>query len=95
MKIVAKVNENEVLVQATKNELANIIGHGSTYDLKDRGGEFIPGACINVSPLWEALSISRARKDDIAKLAKDLRTVAGKVDTINQALASPIIEVKA
>lgn len=83
------------MVDVNANELANIMGHDSNYSFERSGSPKLSiGSEIKVSKLFEALSVSRGRKKDIADLAEALRKVAGRVDTINQALAAPIIEVE-
>lgn len=93
MKIIAAVNEGEYLIQASKDELAQILGFNGAYYLKE-GNKLAVGREIKVSPLYQALQVSRQRKTEIATLADQLRKVAGRVDSINQALAEPIVEVE-
>jgi len=93
MKIIGTMGRGEFLVQADENELAKIMGVHSTYGMKDAEKPAV-GKEIKVSELYQALQVSRERKEEIAKLANQLRTVAGRVDSINQALASPIVEVE-
>ena len=94
MKIIGSINNNEFIITATHTEVAKIIGYDSTYSLRDKKIELSIGMDVQVSPLWEALSVSRTRKADLEKMSAELRRVAGRVDTINQAIASPIVEVK-
>ena len=93
MKIIGKTEGGGFIVTASEAELVNIAGftYQSSMRTEDRPSV---GKEIKVSRLWEALSASRDRKDDIAKLANQLRAAAGRVDTINQALAAPIVEVE-
>lgn len=93
MKIIGTVGSDLFLVEASSNDLAQLMGFASAYNLKD-GDKLAVGKKIEVSPLYQALQVSRARKDEIAELANKLRAVAGRVDSINQALAAPIVEVK-
>lgn len=93
MKIIASISSNRFLVDASADELAQIMGFNSAYSLKDPNKPDI-GKEIKVSPLFRALEVSRERKAEIASLADQLRKAAGRVDSINQALAEPIVEVK-
>ena len=93
MKIIAKVNDSRFLVEAEADELAQVMGFSGYYYLKD-GNKLAVGKVVNVSPLYRALEVSRGRKAEIAALAEQLRKTAGRVDTINQALAEPIVEVE-
>lgn len=93
MKIIATTSSG-FIVEATGDELAKVMGYAGSYHIKDGNKEPRLGREIPVSPLWEALAVSRTRKEELASLANALRKVAGRVDTINQTLASPIVEVK-
>ena len=93
MKIIAQANTDRFIVEADGSELAQVMGFSGTYSLKD-GDKLAVGKEIKVSPLWRALEVSRGRKAEIADLANKLRTAAGRVDSINQALVEPIVEVK-
>lgn len=93
MKIIATTTSNGFLIEATSDELAQIMGFGSHYSLKE-GNKLEINKVIQVTPLWRALTVSRERKAEITALAIQLRKTADRVDTINQALAEPIVEVK-
>ena len=93
VKIIAKVSDTRWLVEANNYELANVMGFGYPIELKGNN-ELIVGREITLSKLWEALSITRGRKKDVAAIAESLRKLAGRIDSINQTLAAPIIEVK-
>lgn len=94
MKIIAEVNSDRFIVEATSSELAQIMGFAGTYHLKDRAHQLAVGRDVQVTPLYQALEVSRERKEEIAGLAEELRKAADRVDSINNALASPIVEVK-
>ena len=93
MKIIGKQTEISFIVLASGDELAQIAGFSYVSLMKDLMRPQV-GREINVSELYRALNASRERKAEIAELANKLRVVAGRVDSINQALASPIIEVE-
>lgn len=93
MKIIGKSGNNEFIVTATEYELAHIAGYSYPTQMKD-GTKPEVGREVAVSALFQALCISRERKVEIAALAESLRKVAGRVDSINQTLAAPIVEVK-
>ena len=92
MKIIGKTQYG-LIVETNADELAQIAGFQYASSMKADDRPDI-GKEIKVSKLYSALNVSRERKEDIAKLANQLRVVAGRVDSINQALAAPIIEVK-
>lgn len=94
MKIIGKAGSGEFIVTASEDEMAKIAGYGSMYEIKSDCDKPTVGREVQVSELWRALKVSRERKADIATLAESLRKVAGRVDSINQALAAPIVEVK-
>ena len=93
MKIIGKTGSSGFIVTAGMEELCQVMGFHSSYGMKDSEKPDV-GRDIKVSDLYQALSVSRERREEIAKLANQLRTVAGRVDSINQALASPIVEVE-
>ena len=94
MKIIGNIGRDAFIVTATEDELAKIAGY--TYaSAMPNGHKPEAGKEIPVSDLYKALCSSRERKAEIADLANKLRSAAGRVDSINQALATPIVEVKA
>ena len=92
MKIIGKTDTG-FIVAISENEIANICGHSYSNTMKAAEQPAI-GREVKVSELYRALVVSRERKEEISKLANQLRVAAGRVDTINQALASPIVEVE-
>lgn len=93
MKIIGTMGNDRFLVEATGDDLARVMGFANTYGLKD-GDKLGVGKEIKVSLLYQALQVSRARKDEIAELANKLRAAAARVDSINSNLAAPIVEVE-
>lgn len=93
MKIIGQATTGVFICTATEDELCQVAGHAGSYGLKDIDKPQI-GRELKVSELWRALNVSRQRKGEITKLANELRATAGRVDSINQALAAPIIEVE-
>lgn len=94
MKIIATVSSDRFLVEATKEEIAKVMGHSCTYAMKDADRTIRVGADVQVSPLWSALEVTRGRQSEVANLATQMRKLADRVDSVNKALAAPIIEVK-
>lgn len=94
MKIIAKVSDGRFLVEATSTELAQVMGFNSTYELKERDNTFHVGRDVQVSQLWSALAVTRGRQKEVAELAERMRKLADRVDSVNKALAAPIVEVK-
>ena len=93
MKIIGKTSDSGFIVTASEDELCKFMGHNSSYGLKESDKPAI-GKEIKCSDLYAALRVSRERKKEISDLAEALRKVAGRVDSINQALAAPIVEVE-
>ena len=93
MKIIGKTSNSEFIIVAADSELAMICGFSYSSSMPEKLRPDI-GREIKVASLYAALCVSRARKADIAGLANSLRTVAGRIDSINRALAEPIVEVE-
>lgn len=91
MKIIATVDRDKFIVEASEYELCNIMGFGYPSEVKD-GNRPVVGREVRVSKLYSALSVERNRRAEIAKLAADLRKTADRVDSINEALDCPIVE---
>lgn len=89
MKIIASTGHEKFLVEATADELAQVMGHSWGSTIKDR---LTIGADVKITRLYQALQVERTRQDRVTKLANDLRQVAKEVDTINAALDCPIID---
>lgn len=92
MRIIAIVNNNEILLSAHKDEVANIIGLTNTYEAERKNIAFGVSTTINVSGMYGALKTERSRKTDIATQAASLRRLADSIDNINSALDAAIIE---
>lgn len=93
MKIYAQMGNGHFLVEASESELAQIMGFASNYTLPEASKPKI-GREVKVCELYQALAASRERKAEIARLADQLRQAAKRVDSINEALAAPIVEVE-
>lgn len=93
MKIIAAISGSTFLVEASDDELARIAGFSYASSLEHHMKPSV-GKVVNVSPLWAALTVSRERVAELQKMATALRTVATRVESINAALAQPIIEVQ-
>ena len=93
MKIIGKTDSDGFIVTATGDELAKICGFAYLTSMPNDKRPSA-GMEIKVTELYRALVVSRERKNEIAELANKLRTAAGGVDSINQALAAPIVEVE-
>ena len=91
MKIIGKAGGSDFIVQVNNSELASIAGYGYSFP-NDVRAEV--GYEINVSKLWQALSVERNRPDQLTQLAKSLREIAARVESINAALENPIVEVR-
>lgn len=94
MKIIGSAGDSKFILEANEYEIANIMGFDYPREAREKKQEIAVGRDVQVSPLWKALSVSRARMKEIAELANGLRKKADQVDSINTALAEPIVEVK-
>ena len=90
MKIIASIDRSKFLVEMTETEIANIAGHAYPSHIQP---QIVVGREIKTAELWRVLEISRERHSDLAKMATQLRAAATRVDSINAALANPIVEV--
>lgn len=93
MKVIAVINQEEFMVEISKDEIAHIAGYPSAVHMGSKTGIGV-NSVINVSKLWRALSVSRERKEDITNLSMQLQKIAGRLEYLNQALAEPIIEAQ-
>jgi len=91
MKIIAAADRSTFIVSMTETEIANIAGHSFPNAIQ---ASIVVGKEIKVAELWRVLEISRERHADLAKMATQLRAQATRIDSINAALANPIVEVK-
>ncbi len=90
MKIIGKGGRDRFIVEASDWELANICGFSYPSQMKENRLEV--GSEVQVTKLFEALSVERKRKEEIAGIAASLRKAADRVDSINAALDCPIVE---
>jgi len=95
MKVIAQTGTGRFLVEATSEELAQIMGFRSEYSIKDEHRKPRIGSEIQITKLWSALSVERERVDEIRNQANALRKTADKLDSINAALDCPIVEPQA
>jgi len=77
MKIVATVDSNTVLLEATQGELKNLFG-SYRYDSKVK--DFTPGTTLEVHPMYDQLMALAESKQEMVNIARDLRKVADKFD---------------
>ena len=91
MKIIAKAANNTYLAEVSDYELLRIMGFRYESETKKK---LEIGAEIPVSRLYDALTIERERPEELNKLARSLRAIADKVESVNNLLSSPIVEPK-
>lgn len=95
MKVIANIEPatnytgGKWLVEIDASETAMLQGFQSW----DKAPKLYVGAAIKVQELYNALQVERRRPDELKGMAKSLRDAADRVDSINSALASPIINV--
>jgi hypothetical protein len=93
MKIIASTYRDNFLCEVSADEIAKIAGYSYTTSMPN-GSRLEVGQTIQVSKLWDALSFVRDRKDEVAKCAAQLKTISTRLNSVNETLAQPIIEVK-
>lgn len=95
MKIIGKT-ENEFILTASKEEIANLIGYYNDYHLPNRrynhGGyeKLMIGDEIKVAAMFRHLHSLQSAGSDIAAVVAKIRTAADLLET----LPDPVTEVK-
>lgn len=102
MKVIAHMSGSRLLVEATGDELAHLIGLSGTYaagsagrmtyDLHDPHKVFPIGMSIDINKLWQIIEHERARPVSIANTAKQLHALADMLESVNQALPTPGVD---
>lgn len=92
MKVIGKT-EHELIVTATVDEIAQVMGYGGDYYVPENHKPKV-GATVQVSQLWTALEYCRKMKRAIASIAGQMRDEAERVETISKILANPVVEVQ-
>lgn len=104
MKVIAHTSSHRLLVEATGDELAHLMGLSGTYaagtarrvnyDFHDPHRVFPINTEIDVTKLWQIIEHERGRPQQIASTARNLRALADMLETVNQALPTPSIDEK-
>lgn len=80
MKIIGE-NPQTLILEASKDEVANLIGFINEYDAKLPRGMLRAGAVINVSSMFHRLYHLERRKGELERLAKQLRAQADLLES--------------
>ncbi len=75
MKIIGIVGRDSVLLEATKDELAQVMGESSTYSL-DKKDAFEVGSEIKVNEIFEAIHEIKENKETVLELTEKLGGLA-------------------
>lgn len=94
MKIIALVSSGKFLAEVSDDEVAQIMGYPSAYRLEERLKPKV-GSEVKVDSLFQVVTISRERKQDVVDLVDSLRKQANRLEKMNEAMAEPILTVKA
>lgn len=102
MRVVAHTGEHTVLVEANIEELVQIEGLASSWELprerKTYDGRAVAGVAypvgrrIEIHKLWKIIEHERGRPNEISNTAKNLRSLADMLDIVNEALPMPSVE---
>lgn len=94
MKIIGKTDAG-FLLEANSDEIANLLGYYSDYQLPERGGynreKLQIGDQVNVAAMFKHLRELEHAGKEMTNLASKLRTAADLIDT----LPAPLTAVKA
>ena len=88
MKVIGRTEKGYIL-DATKEEIANLIGFYSTYNEEYRKASIKIGSEINVSAMFKQLYDLHWKHDDIKKIKEKLRQCINLLDEVN-----PLINIK-
>ena len=88
MKVIG-YTEKGYMLDATKEEIANLIGFYSTYSEEYRKSSIGIGSEINVSAMFKQLYDLHWRHDDVEKAKEKLRQCIDLLDEVN-----PLIDIK-
>jgi hypothetical protein len=91
MKIIAKGIGGCLIVEATPRELAQVLGFGSEYSLKDADRELAAGREIKVNDLWTAIEVQRSHPKEIEATARKLRALADSLDGVNKTIPVALV----
>jgi hypothetical protein len=83
MKVLGK-SSNTYILEATQIEIANLIGY---YYHGDCSGIIIPGAEIQISPMYKQLYNLKENQPELQKIVTTLRNLADSLEPV-----CPIIE---
>lgn len=83
MKIIAKAEGSKLLLEATPNEIANILGFDKARDITGPGVNLALGDTIPVTAIYDATSAVRDGKSAVARSAAELQVVLDGLNAIN------------
>ena len=88
MKIIG-MSDSSYIIEASKDEVANLIGYSSDYDRRNKGRELRVGENVCVSQMFEYLYKLGDGRRKLKEAAENLRAIAASVE-----LVSPLIPLK-
>lgn len=77
MKIIAEMPGKKVLIEATKDEVANLLGYSSSWSNRMDPEKIVPGLVIHIDRMWnrlkkvESIPGTLRRLDELANSIKD------------------------
>lgn len=83
MKIIGEAANERLLIEATRDEVANLLGAYSQYHLKEAGlsyDDLKPGKDINVRGAWEKLYWLEHRGDEFNPLREALQRALKEIE---------------
>ena len=83
MKIIGEAANERLLIEATRDEVANLLGAYSKYQLTEAGlteKDLKPGMDINVRGAWDQLYWFANRGDEFADLRRALADALKRLD---------------
>lgn len=94
MKIIAQVDKNTVLLQASTDEIANLVGYSDSWAAQNKRGnrDFKVGDEIRVHEMFRRLYALEHRKGELERLAKQLRAQADLLESVEPVIAAATAE---
>lgn len=81
MKIIAKAN-SELVLMASKTEVANIMGFHSEYGLEGPARDLPVGMEVPVSVYYKAMGLTRERPNQAREVVTRLRAIATQIEEL-------------
>lgn len=88
MKVIGE-SEDSFIIEASKNEIANLIGYYSKYDSKFK---INAGDQINISDMFKQLYNLEHNKPELSKVVNTLRNLADSLEPVCPVIEKSVIE---